>query len=66
MKVIKVSEIIKQLTQNGWYLYRHNGTSHRQFKHANKPGKVTVNGKVSGDITGFLLKSIEKQSGIEF
>lgn len=66
MKVIKVSEIIKLLIQNGWYLYRHNGSSHRQFKHPDKSGKVTVNGKASADVTDFLLKSIEKQSGIEF
>lgn len=66
MKVLKVNEIIKRLQDDGWFLYRHNGTSHRQFKHPNKPGKVTVNGKPSADITGDLLKSIEKQSGIVF
>ena len=66
MKVRKVSEIIKQLEQAGWYLYRHSGSSHRQFKHSIKKGKVTVNGKPSGDISGSLLKNIEKQSGIIF
>jgi predicted RNA binding protein YcfA (HicA-like mRNA interferase family) len=66
MKVLKVSEIICRLEQNGWYLYRHNGTSHRQFKHYSLKGKVTVNGKSSDDISGSLLKSIEKQSGIIF
>jgi predicted RNA binding protein YcfA (HicA-like mRNA interferase family) len=43
MKVRKVSEIIKQLEDAGWYLYRHNGSSHRQFKHGTIKGKVTVN-----------------------
>jgi predicted RNA binding protein YcfA (HicA-like mRNA interferase family) len=43
MKVVKVKEIIKRLKENGWYLYRHNGTSHRQFKNKEKSGKVTVN-----------------------
>ncbi len=66
MKVLKVSEIIRLLEQNGWYLSRHNGTSHRQFKHPTLKGKVTVNGKLSTDISGTLLKSIEKQSGIIF
>ena len=66
MKVLKVSEIIKRLQEKGWYLYRHQGTSHRQFKHPDKPGKVTVNGKPSTDITGNLLKSIEKQAGLKF
>jgi predicted RNA binding protein YcfA (HicA-like mRNA interferase family) len=66
MKVLKVSEIIRLLEQNGWYLHLHNGTSHRQFKHHIIKGKVTVNGNPSADISGTLLKSIEKQSGIIF
>lgn len=66
MKVLKVSEIIKRLNEDGWYLFRHKGTGHRQFKHAFKTGKTTVNGKLSADITGDLLKSIEKQSGLTF
>ena len=66
MKVLKVSDIIRLLEQNGWYLYRHNGTSHRQFKHPDIKGKVTINGKASADISGSLLKSIEKQSGVIF
>ncbi len=56
----------KRLQDDGWFLFRHNCTSHRQFKHPTKPRKVTVNGKLSGDITGNLLKSIEKQSGLVF
>lgn len=66
MKVIKVRELIKLLEDEGWYLFRHNGTSHRQFKHPTKTGKVTVNGKLSDEITGDLLKSIERQSGLIF
>ncbi len=66
MKVIKVKAIIKQLIAAGWFMHRHNGTSHRQFKHPVKKGKVTVNGKLSDEITGDLLKSIERQSGVKF
>lgn len=66
MKVKKVKQIIRTLEQDGWFMYRHKGTSHRQFKHPTKKGKVTVNGKKSDDITGNLLKSIEKQSGLIF
>ena len=66
MKVIKVSEIIRRLQADGWELYRHKGTSHRQFKHPVKKGKVTVNGKPSNEITGDLLKSIERQSDLIF
>lgn len=65
MKVKTVREILKRLKQDGWLLHKTKG-SHRQFKHPEKPGKVTVNGKESSDISGSLLKSIENQSGIEF
>lgn len=65
MKALKVSEIIKQLETNGWYLSKQKG-SHRQFKNQIITGKVTVNGKPSDDISKDLLKSIEKQSGITF
>lgn len=66
MKVLKISAIFKRLQDDGWVLYRHNGSSHRQFKHPIKKGKVTVNGKPSDDIWGSLLKSIENQSGLTF
>lgn len=65
MKVIKVSAIIKALINDGWYLVHQKG-SHRQYKHSTKEGKVTVNGKPSDDVSGNLLSSIEKQSGLKF
>ena len=65
MKVLKVSEIIRQLEKDGWYLKRQKG-SHRQFLHPTKIGLTTVNGKPSNDVWGKLLDSIEKQSGIIF
>lgn len=64
-KVIKVSKILKTLKKNGWYIARQNG-SHRQLKHPNKKGTVTVNGSESDDVWGKLLDSIEGQSGLEF
>ena len=65
MKVVKVSKILRILKKDGWYLRRTRG-SHREFKHPTKKGVTTVNGKESDDVTGFLLKSIESQSGLEF
>ena len=65
MKVVKVSEIIRILKKDGWYLAHQKG-SHRQFSHPSKKGKVTVNGKLSDDRSGELLKSIEQQSGLKF
>lgn len=65
MKTVKVSEILRKLKADGWYLSCQSG-SHRQFKHPEKKGKVTVNGHLSDDVSGFLLKSISKQSGLAF
>jgi len=65
MKVVKVSEILKRLKDEGWIIVHQKG-SHKQFKHIKKSGKVTINGKCSDDVTGSLLKSIEKQAGIKF
>ncbi|MEM9274670.1 MAG: type II toxin-antitoxin system HicA family toxin [Cyanobacteria bacterium P01_F01_bin.143] len=60
---MKVREIIKILEQDGWYLKRTRG-SHRQYKHSNKSGTVTVSGKLSVDIPVGTLKSIYKQAQI--
>mgnify|MGYP000505433127 CR=1 FL=1 len=65
MKVVKVLEILRKLKDDDWVLVHQRG-SHRQYKHPTKPGKVTINGKPSDDVTGTLLKSIEKQSGLVF
>lgn len=62
MKSLKVSEIIKMLEKDGWYLKAQKG-SHRQFKHPEKKGKVTVNGKSSDTLSQELLNSIFKQAG---
>ena len=62
MKSYKVSDVLKMLKMDGWYLYNQKG-SHRQFKHPVKKGKVTVNGKPGDNLSQFLLNSIFKQAG---
>lgn len=62
MKVYKVKKVIKMLEAAGWYLSYCKG-DHRQFKHPDKSGKVTVRGKMSEDLDQFLLNSIWKQAG---
>ena len=61
---MKVSEILRMLNDDGWYLAETRG-SHRQFKHATKPGRVTVPGKPSDDLAPGTLNSILKQSGLK-
>ncbi len=39
--------------------------SHHQFKHASKPGRVTVPGKPGDDLAPGTLNSILKQAGLK-
>ena len=61
---MKVSEVLRLLHDDGWYLVGTRG-SHRQFKHGTKPGRVTVAGKPSDDLAPGTLNSILKQSGLK-
>jgi len=63
MNKYKVKEVIELLEADGWFLCTRKGTSHRQFKHKTKKGKVTVNGKLSDTLSQELLNSIWKQAG---
>lgn len=54
-------QVIKLLEAEGWMLARVKG-SHHQFRHANKPGLVTVR-HPDGDIPKGTLNSIKKQAG---
>ncbi|MEO7003754.1 MAG: type II toxin-antitoxin system HicA family toxin [Ktedonobacterales bacterium] len=46
---MKVREAIRELEADGWYLVTTKG-DHRQFKHPNKPGRVTVPGHPNDDL----------------
>jgi predicted RNA binding protein YcfA (HicA-like mRNA interferase family) len=61
---MKVSELLRVLKEDGWYLIATRG-SHRQFKHLTKPGRVTVPGKKSDELAPGTLNSILKQSGLK-
>jgi len=63
LKKYKVSEVLEMLKKDGWYLHSQNGSSHRQFKHPTKKGKVTVNKKLSETLDQEILNSIFKQAG---
>ena len=61
---IKVRQAIKLIESHGWYLFDTRG-SHRQFKHKEIAGRVTVAGKPSDDLSIGTYKSILKQAKIE-
>lgn len=56
-------EIEKIVKQDGWYLVAIAG-SHHQYKHPDKPGKVTIPNH-KGDIPLRVINSILKQSGLK-
>ena len=62
---MKVRDIVKLLKKDGWYLIPRTGTSHKQFKHPTKVGRVTVSGNDGDDIAPGTLKSIMRQAQIE-
>ncbi|MDH3511746.1 MAG: type II toxin-antitoxin system HicA family toxin [Gammaproteobacteria bacterium] len=61
---MKVRSVIKRLEDDGWQLQRTRG-SHRQFRHQQKPGTVTVAGKPGLDLPPGTLNSILKQAGLK-
>jgi predicted RNA binding protein YcfA (HicA-like mRNA interferase family) len=61
---MKVSEILRMIQGDGWYLVTTRG-SHRQFKHPFKEGRVTVPGKPSDDLAVGTLNSILKQAQLK-
>jgi len=65
MKKFKVREVIDILKKDGWYELKATGGDHRQFKHPEKKGRVTVRGHLSETLDQFLLNSIFKQAGLK-
>jgi predicted RNA binding protein YcfA (HicA-like mRNA interferase family) len=61
---LKVSEIIKMIEADGWYLAATRG-SHRQYKHPDKTGRVTVAGKPSDTLHPRTERSILRQAQIK-
>lgn len=64
MKSYSSRKVIKILEKDGWYEVATTG-SHKQFKHPEKPGRVTVK-HPDKDIPRKTLDSIERQSGLIF
>jgi predicted RNA binding protein YcfA (HicA-like mRNA interferase family) len=61
---MKVRDAIRLIEDDGWFHVATRG-SHRQFKHAQKPGRVTIAGKPSDDLAPGTFNSILKQAGLK-
>jgi len=62
---MKIGEVIKKIKKDGWYFLVRIKGSHRQYKHPNKKGLVTISGHLKDDLAQGTLNSILKQSGLK-
>jgi predicted RNA binding protein YcfA (HicA-like mRNA interferase family) len=60
---MKIRDVIRLIEADGWYLVVTKG-SHRQYKHRERPGRVTIAGHPSDDLAAGTLNSVLKQAGI--
>lgn len=58
-----VRDMIRLVEQDGWKQVGQVG-SHRQYKHPEKPGRVTIAGKPSEDVYRRMERSILRQAGL--
>jgi predicted RNA binding protein YcfA (HicA-like mRNA interferase family) len=58
-------QVKRNLEADGWKALKQKGTSHVQFKHPTKKGKVTVPNHGSKDIPPGTLNAIMKQAGLK-
>jgi predicted RNA binding protein YcfA (HicA-like mRNA interferase family) len=61
---MKIRDVIKAIEEDGWYLVYQKG-SHRQYKHPDKKGRVTIAGHPGDDLAPGTLNSVFKQAGIK-
>ena len=60
---MKIRDAIKLVESDGWKLERTRG-SYRQYRHATKPGTVTIAGHPALDLDPKTQASILKQAGL--
>jgi predicted RNA binding protein YcfA (HicA-like mRNA interferase family) len=60
---MKIRDVIRLIEADGWFLVATRG-SHRQYKHQDKPGRVTIAGQPGDDLAPGTLNSVLKQAGL--
>jgi predicted RNA binding protein YcfA (HicA-like mRNA interferase family) len=61
---MKIRDIIKIIQADGWIIVHQKG-SHRQYKHPDKKGRITIAGHPGDDLAVGTLNIIFKQAGID-
>jgi len=56
-------DIIQRLLREGWYRHRNGPGDHIQFRHPDRPGKVTIDGERRKDLPLGTVRSIYRQAG---
>jgi len=59
-----VGDVIRKVESDGWVLIR-TTVSHRHFKHASKPGLVTVSGNDYNEMPKGTLHNVLRQAGLK-
>ncbi len=60
----KIRDVIKLVEDNGWVQIKVEG-DHRQYKHRDKKGRVTIAGHPSKDMPIGTYQSILRQAGLK-
>ena len=60
----KVRDAIRLVERDGWRLVRTRG-SHRQYRHPDRPGTVTIAGRPGDDLPRGTWNSVVKQAGLK-
>jgi len=61
---MKIRDLIKMIEADGWRHVETKG-SHRQYKHSEKKGRVTIPGHPGDDVHADTLKSVLIQAGLQ-
>jgi predicted RNA binding protein YcfA (HicA-like mRNA interferase family) len=61
---MKVRDLVKLIEKDGWYVVATRG-SHRQYKHPDKAGRVTIAGHPADDVAPGTLNSVLKQARLK-
>lgn len=60
----KISELVRELINDGWYLYK-NGGNHDLYRHESKPGQIPVPRHGSKEVAKGTEHSIRKAAGLK-
>ena len=61
---MRIRDVLKMIESDGWYLVATKG-SHRQYKHPNKSGRVTIAGHPNDELAPGTLNSVFKQAQLK-